>query len=81
MVFKVVSCFFMVLGWFPWFFKVSRWIFIVINGPRLVKSWPHDPTRPCRLWPSDDDDDDGDDGSGGGEVERSPGSDPQPSLL
>ena len=29
---------FMVFGWFPWFFKVSRWIFIVINGPRLVKS-------------------------------------------
>ena len=25
-------------GWFPWFLKVSRWIFIVINGPRLVKS-------------------------------------------
>ena len=21
-------------------------------------SWPHDPARPCRLWPSDDDDDD-----------------------
>ena len=36
--FKVVSWFFMVFGWFPWFFKVSRWIFIVINGPRLVKS-------------------------------------------
>ena len=29
---------FMVFGWFPWFFKVSSWIFIVINGPRLVKS-------------------------------------------
>ena len=28
----------MVFGWFPWFFKVSRWIFIVINGPKLVKS-------------------------------------------
>ena len=28
----------MVFGWFPWFLKVSRWIFIVINGPRLVKS-------------------------------------------
>ena len=28
----------MVFDWFPWFFKVSRWIFIVINGPRLVKS-------------------------------------------
>ena len=28
----------MVVGWFPCFFKVSRWIFIVINGPRLVKS-------------------------------------------
>ena len=27
------------------------------------------------------DDDDDDDGSGDGEVERSPGSDPQPSLL
>ena len=47
--FMVVSWFFMVFGWFPWFFKVvswflvgfhglSRWIFIVINGPRLVKS-------------------------------------------
>ena len=21
-------------------------------------SWPHDPAKPCRLWPSDDDDDD-----------------------
>merc|ERR1712012_1450162 len=29
---------FMVFAWFPWFFKVSRWIFIVIKGPRLVKS-------------------------------------------
>ena len=29
---------FMVFAWFPWFLKVSRWIFIVINGPRLVKS-------------------------------------------
>ena len=29
---------FMVFGWFPWFFKVSRWIFIVVNRPRLVKS-------------------------------------------
>jgi len=52
MVFNVVSWFFhgfwlvsmvfqggfMVFGWFPWFFKVSMWIFIVINGPRLVKS-------------------------------------------
>ena len=38
MIFKVVSWFFMVFGWFPWFLKVSRWIFIVINGPRLVKS-------------------------------------------
>ena len=38
MVFKVVSWFLLVLGWFPWFFKVSRRIFIVINGPRLVKS-------------------------------------------
>ena len=28
---------FMVFVFF-WFFKVSRWIFIVINGPRLVKS-------------------------------------------
>ena len=29
---------FMVFGWFPWIFKVSSWIFIVINGPMLVKS-------------------------------------------
>ena len=29
---------FIVFCWFPLFFKVSRWIFIVINGPRLVKS-------------------------------------------
>ena len=28
----------MVFGWFPWIFKVSSWIFIVINGPMLVKS-------------------------------------------
>merc|ERR1711952_374239 len=38
MIFKVVSWFLMVFGWFPWFLKVSRWIFIVINNPRLVKS-------------------------------------------
>ena len=30
--------FFMVFVGFHGFFKVSRWIFIVINGPRLVKS-------------------------------------------
>ena len=36
--FMVFQGSFMVFGWFPWFLKVSRWIFIVINGPRLVKS-------------------------------------------
>ena len=52
----------MVIGLFPWFLKVffmvfngfrlfSRWICIVINGPKFVLFWPSDI----------DDDDDGDD--------------------
>ena len=36
--FWLVLLFFKVVSWFPWFFKVSRWIFIVIKDPRLVKS-------------------------------------------
>ena len=53
----------MVFGWFPWFFKVSRWIFIVINGPRLVKS---ELSAAGPKWDvkndGNDDEDDNDDG-------------------
>ena len=40
MVFQGVFMVFHGFCWFSWFLKVSRWIFIVINSPRLVKSEP-----------------------------------------
>ena len=36
-----------------------RGSFMVFHGfveGYVVSSWPHDPARPCRLWPNDDDD-------------------------
>ena len=47
----------MVPGWFKSELSADK------NTKKVLTSsvsWPHDPARPCRLWPSDDDGDEDD---------------------
>ena len=59
--FKVVSWFFMVLGWFPWFFMVFGWFpwfFMVPDWFVMVPGWffmvflQNVPAPNC-IWPND----------------------------